>query len=397
MRDLTKNISLINIKFENWDACMREHLMGIPKTSTVRRSEPGDIYLVRRLKDPNENYGVMGIWYVFEIEEAYPPYPWPGEWSYYIHMRPIIKFKTPFNEDMKRERKENGSLGGSESMQVEGLKGRPHLNLAIYSMTTSEKNKEILWNYLNAILLEKEKECNFGNFKFTKPVDDRLIHNFISELEIFIDKHLFPTDIYSNLAEGEYKKGQLTEEEIWKIFIKIFSTSESTKVASYKFALIHSIIENLENLTDDLKMNFDQLFLSFTIIYWKLVIRHKLYQISGNLLSSIYRILTKYLVAHPNSRLSYFNSINDNDKNDLIKEIANKCSRNVFGALFGDSEEYFYSFNLKKQLIQLNPLFREFLSKYKQIIRKLYYYEWLKFLERRNPNRKIEIDIFERL
>jgi len=178
------------------------------------------------------------------------------------------------------------------------------------------------------------------------------------------------------------------------IFIKIFSPSESKKVASYKFGLIHSITENLENLTDDLKLNFNQLFLSFTAIYWKLVIRHKLYQISGNLLSSIYRILTKYLVAHPNSRLSDFSSINDDDKNDLIKEIANKCSRNVFGALFGDSEECLYSFNLKEQYIQLNPLFREFLSKYKQIIRNLNYYEWLKFLESKNPNRQIDINIF---
>lgn len=173
--------------------------------------------------------------------------------------------------------------------------------------------------------------------------------------------------------------------------------SESIKIASYKFGLIHSIIDNLENLTDDLKLNFDQLFLSFTSIYWNLVIRHKLYQISGNLLSSIYKILTKYLVAHPNSRLSDFNSINNDDKNDLIIEIANKCSRNVFGALFGDSEEYFYSFNLKKQLIQLNPLFREFLIKYKQIISKLNYYEWLKFLASRNPNRKIDINVFEKL
>ena len=201
---------------------------------------------------------------------------------------------------------------------------------------------------------------------------------------------------YSNLTEGIYKKTELSEEEIWMIFIKIFSPSESTKVASYKFGLIHSIIDNLENLTDDLKLNFNQLFLSLTAIYWKLVIRHKLYQISGNLLSSIYKILTKYLVAHPNSRLNDFNSINDDDKSDLIKEIANKCSRNVFGALFGDSEEYLYSFNLKEQLIQLNPLFREFLSKYKQIISKLNYYEWLKFLASRNLSRKIDIYIFEK-
>jgi len=82
---------------------------------------------------------------------------------------------------------------------------------------------------------------------------------------------------YSNLSEGIYKKTELSEEEIWMIFIKIFSSSESTKIASYKFGLIYSIIDNLENLTDDLKLNFDQLFLSFTAIYWKLVIRHKLY------------------------------------------------------------------------------------------------------------------------
>ncbi len=42
----------------------------------------------------------MGIWFIKGIEEAHPPYPGPGEWSYYIHMEPIIEFEEPFYEEM---------------------------------------------------------------------------------------------------------------------------------------------------------------------------------------------------------------------------------------------------------------------------------------------------------
>ena len=90
-----------------------------------------------------------------------------------------------------------------------------------------------------------------------------------------------------------------------------------------------------------------------------------------------------------------FEAISTELKDSLLTQVVNKCSRNVFGALFGDSEEYFYSFTKKEGYIELNPLLSKFLVKYGKIIEKVNSYEWLKFLHERNPHRAIDVSIFE--
>ncbi len=201
---------------------------------------------------------------------------------------------------------------------------------------------------------------------------------------------------YSKLNSGFYREENLSEEQIWKIFIKIFNTTESSKVASYKFGLIYSILQCSQVNENCLKFTFKDIFTPFTQIYWKLIINHQLFQISSKTLSSIYKILINYVIQHPNSRNGDFEEVINEDQEKILNKVVLKCSRNVFGALFGDSEEFFYSFNKKEFCIELNPLFRDFLTKYGNIIEKVNNYEWLKFLHERNSNRAINVSIFEK-
>ncbi|KKN57211.1 hypothetical protein LCGC14_0564570 [marine sediment metagenome] len=200
---------------------------------------------------------------------------------------------------------------------------------------------------------------------------------------------------YSKLNEGVYKKDFLREEQIWKIFIKIFNVAESVKVASYKFGLIYSILKCLQVNENHLKFAFRDIFTHFTQVYWKLIVNHQLFQISSKTLSSIYNILINYIIEHPNFRNGDFVEILTDDQEKILNKVVLKCSRNVFGALFGDSEEFFYSFNKKEGCIELNPLFSEFLTRYGNIIEKANNYEWLKFLHDRNSGRAIDVLILE--
>ncbi|KKN38690.1 hypothetical protein LCGC14_0750880 [marine sediment metagenome] len=200
---------------------------------------------------------------------------------------------------------------------------------------------------------------------------------------------------FSKLNEGFYREDNLSEEQIWKIFIKIFNVAESSKVASYKFGLIYSILQCSQVNENRLKFTFKDIYTPFTSIYWKLIVNYQLFQISSKTLSSIYKILINYVIEHPDFRNGDFEEILNEDQEKILNKVELKCSRNVFGALFGDSEEFFYSFNKKEGYIELNPLFSEFLSKYGNVIEKVNNYEWLKFLHGRNSNRTINVLIFE--
>lgn len=200
---------------------------------------------------------------------------------------------------------------------------------------------------------------------------------------------------YSKLNEGFYRKDVLDQEQIWLIFNSIFDKSTSVKVASYKYGLLYSILSLLKSNRNQIKFKFQEIFIPFIRIYWKLIVRYQLYQISANNLSSIYKILTKFVINHPNFRMMEFSDIISDNKDELVNEVSQKCSRNVFGALFGDSNEFFYNFNKREKIIELNPQFHDFLLKYGKIIGKVNIYEWIKFLQRRNPERAINITLFE--
>jgi len=200
---------------------------------------------------------------------------------------------------------------------------------------------------------------------------------------------------YHKLKEGEYKDEEIEDDKIWQIFMNIFNKGISKKTASYKFGLIHSILECIKHNPGKNRFTFMEIFAPFTEIYWGLIVEAKLYQVSSGIISSIYKIITKFIFENPQYRGAEYEIIEDDLKHNLIEKVSGKCSRNVFGALFGDSDEYFYSFSKDKQTISINPRFRIFLVKYLSIIERVNKYQWLKFLSERNPKRIIDINLLE--
>ena len=203
---------------------------------------------------------------------------------------------------------------------------------------------------------------------------------------------------YYELTKGTYKPKNLTDGQIWEIFCKLFDRSSSVKTSSYKFALIYSLIENLKQNTGNTgkpNFNFEQIFTPFAKIYWELIIHRHLYQISGDVLSSIWQILDGFLLEYPAAKNMDFAELSGKAKQELLDKVIKKCSRNVLGALFGDTKELFYSFSKRDKIVELNPRFKQFLDKFSDSVLKLNFYQWSKFLSEKNPSRKIDINLFK--
>jgi hypothetical protein len=200
---------------------------------------------------------------------------------------------------------------------------------------------------------------------------------------------------YYELKKGTYRKQGIEEEEIWQIFMNIFNKGISKKTTSYKFGLIHSIIESIKTNPRKNTFAFTELFTPFTEVYWELVVKNHLYQITSSQVSTIYKILMKFIFQNPQYRDDDFEAVEADLKRELVENVLEKCSRNVLGALYGDSDEFFYSFSKTEKSLTINPTFRLFLVKYSSIIERVNKYQWLKFLSERNPTRLIDIGLLE--
>lgn len=78
-----------------------------------------------------------------------------------------------------------------------------------------------------------------------------------------------------DLKEGMYEVQNVSEDELWSAFARLFS-SKSRNTSSYKFGFLKAILDNLYNVDVDLKLSFDQLFSKFSEIYWNLILKHGL-------------------------------------------------------------------------------------------------------------------------
>ena len=64
---------------------------------------------------------------------------------------------------------------------------------------------------------------------------------------------------------------------MWSAFSNLFS-SHSKNSSSYKFGFLKAIMDNLYNVDQNLTLTFDQLFGTFTEVYWNLVLKHGIRQ-----------------------------------------------------------------------------------------------------------------------
>ncbi|MBQ8325569.1 MAG: HNH endonuclease [Lachnospiraceae bacterium] len=191
-----------------------------------------------------------------------------------------------------------------------------------------------------------------------------------------------------DLTSGQYENRTLSDDEMWSAFSNLFS-SHSKNSSSYKFGFLKAIMDNLYNVDENLTLTFDQLFGTFTEVYWNLVLKHGIRQqpimerSSGTYLEqALNATAARYAITADIP----FESISDEAKIEVCKKIKSKCKINVVGALFGDTKGLFYSFSRKEEWLQINPQMYEFVCKHKLAIEKLNYYEWAKYLEKINDD-----------
>ena len=180
-----------------------------------------------------------------------------------------------------------------------------------------------------------------------------------------------------DLVEGRYENRTLSDDEMWSVFSNLFS-SRSKNSSSYKFGFLKAIMDNLYNVDQDLMLTFDQLFGTFTEVYWNLVLKHGIRQqpayegSKGTYLEQALKVTaTNYFIAADVP----FENISDEAKIEVCKKVKSKCKINVVGALYGDTKGLFYSFSRSGEWLKINPQMYEFVCKHKLAIEKLNYYE----------------------
>lgn len=190
------------------------------------------------------------------------------------------------------------------------------------------------------------------------------------------------------LAEGQFEKRVLSDDEMWSAFSNVFS-SHSRNASSYKFGFLKAIMDNLYNVDCNLVLTFEQLFGTFTEVYWNLVLKHGIRQQPVSKRSKgtyLEQALNTTAVQYSITANIPFESISDEAKIHVCKIVKNRCKTNVVGALYADTKGWFYSFSKKGEWIQINPQMYEFVCKHKLAIEKLNYYEWARYLEKINDD-----------
>lgn len=188
-----------------------------------------------------------------------------------------------------------------------------------------------------------------------------------------------------DLSEGVCEKEYVSENEFWEIINNILS-SKTNKTTSYKFAFFKSLIDNIFNLNKN-KISYEMIFERFAEMYWNLVAKHKLVQIQATsrfAKSSVEIIIEGILEKYQIDETVSFEALREDVKQYVISKISNECSKYVVGAFFEDTNKSFYSFNRKQKNIEFQSNIVEYLIKYKNILSKLNYFEWIKFLEKTN-------------
>lgn len=200
-----------------------------------------------------------------------------------------------------------------------------------------------------------------------------------------------------DLSEAIYKDGKYSEEELWKAFRNVFSTKTQNS-SSYKFVFLKSIIDCIHRYNKN-KYTFYEVFERFTEIYWVLIVKYGLAQNNSSTRETyVEQILKEYVrCANVDKKLAIqFNDLSMSEKEKIVRQVTKKCKKYVVGALFGDTNELFYSFSKRKEYIELNPVMKEFVLRHEGSIEELNYFELTKFIDKVNSRDKIDSIVQEK-
>ena len=146
-------------------------------------------------------------------------------------------------------------------------------------------------------------------------------------------------------------------------------------------------------------MSYEKIFSKFAENYWNLVNKYKLKQMSYNGKSEYSKIELIIMDAVANYEIPEnvgFQSLSEQDRNEITKRVMAECKKCVVGALYNDFEGKMYAFSLRGNGIFLSDDSYRFISKYKMEIEKLNYYAWARFLEKVNDDDAL-IRVLEKL
>lgn len=191
-----------------------------------------------------------------------------------------------------------------------------------------------------------------------------------------------------DLVEGKYRVDDVSPEEMWKSFNRVFST-KTLNSSSYKFIFLKSILDCLERYNGKKNYTFYEIFERFTEIYWILIVKYGLNQNAvKSKLTYIEQIFQEYIGRTNDKRIVRikFDDITDTAKKKIIDLVVKKCKKYVVGALFEDTQELFYSFSKKGEWVEVNPKMIVFLKEHGEAIEELNYYELAKFLDKVNAS-----------
>ncbi|WP_444685272.1 HNH endonuclease domain-containing protein [Alkalicoccus luteus] len=189
--------------------------------------------------------------------------------------------------------------------------------------------------------------------------------------------------MYYKLREGELKHAYITDEEIWRIFSRVMST-KSTKSSTYKFVLFKSLIENLYNVNDQLEVNYDQLAYSFAKMFWNMVVGNGITQHNTGANAKAATIILDYQAAHATPSGWKFDKVPDANQVEIVHKVKQAMKTNVFGALFGDTEETFYEFSHQHEKLRFHPNVYTFLLKYQLLLVQLTNFHLARMIEKLN-------------
>lgn len=191
---------------------------------------------------------------------------------------------------------------------------------------------------------------------------------------------------YYDLKEGRYKKGKLTEDEMWEAFHWLFS-GKSLNDSSYKFIFLKSIIDCIDKKEANSKLSFDCLFEEFTKIAWNLITKYRIPQkirSTGKKATLLEQDINDFMESYACKEFVLASEIDRRKWIELVNKVKRDCNRYVIGALYGDMKELLYSFSKKEQWVEVNPQMERFIKEHKSIIEGLNYYKWASFYEKIN-------------
>lgn len=184
-----------------------------------------------------------------------------------------------------------------------------------------------------------------------------------------------------NLSEGDYNRETASDEDLWNAITFVF-TPESRNESSYKYGFLDAVMDSLPYIDSSYKIPFTVLFKNFARTYWPLVQKYKLKQkridsSKETLLERIFsNVSEEYCIANAIS----FDQLDDEIIQKLTHKVEQSCKRYVVGALYSDTKGYLYGFSKKERWIQIRPASFEFYKKHRELIKRLNYFEWSRFL-----------------